>query len=65
MIIKNIKIFSQNVQKNRLLTDMILESNKEFDIIFIQEPPWSFIQSTPSLLSEGEESLVCTSNHPD
>ena len=44
---------------------MILESNKEFDIIFIQEPPWSFIQSIPSLLSEGEESLVGTSNHPD
>jgi len=65
MIIKNIEIFSQNVQKNRLLTDMILESNKEFDIIFIQEPPWSFIQSISSLLSEGEESLVGTSNHSD
>ena len=65
MIIKNIKIFLQNIQKDRLLTDMILESNKEFDIIFIQEPPWSFIQSIPSLLSEGEESLVGTSNHPD
>ena len=44
---------------------MILESNKEFDIIFIQEPPWSFIQSISSLLSEEEESLVGTSNHPD
>ena len=65
MIIKNIKIFSQNVQKNKLLTNMILESNKEFDIIFIQEPPWSFIQSISSLLSEEEESLVGTSNHPD
>jgi len=44
---------------------MILKSNKEFDIIFIQELSWSFIQSTPSLSSKGEESLVSTSNYPD
>jgi len=28
------------------------ESNKEFDIIFIQEPPWSIIWSIPSSLSK-------------
>ena len=37
MIIKEIKIFLQNVQKNRSLTNTILEEQKEFDIIFIQE----------------------------
>jgi len=45
MIIKNLKFFSQNVYKNYLLTDLILENNKNFDIIFIQKPLWSVIQS--------------------
>ena len=38
MNLKTLKIFSQNVQKNKLLTDTILENNKNFDILFIQEP---------------------------
>ena len=63
MIINNIKLFSQNVRKNKLLTDMILESNKDFDIIFIQELPWSFIQSISSSSNEKGDSLVGASNH--
>jgi len=39
MIIKNLKIFLENVWKNRLLTDLNLGNDKNFDIIFIQEPP--------------------------
>jgi len=31
----SIKISSQNIQKNNLLTDTILEVQREFDIIFI------------------------------
>jgi len=34
-----LKIFSQNACKNKLLIDILLENNKEFDIIFIQESP--------------------------
>ena len=37
MIIKNIKIFLQNIQKNHILTNIILENNKNFNILFIQE----------------------------
>ena len=37
MIIKEIKIFFQNVWKNNLLTNTILEVQKEFDTIFIQK----------------------------
>jgi len=37
MIIKEIKIFSQNIYKNNLFTNTILEAQKDFDIIFIQE----------------------------
>jgi len=35
MIIKSLKIFSQNIWKNKLLTDSILKNNKNYDIIFI------------------------------
>ena len=35
MIIKSLKLFLQNIQKSRLLTNTILENNKNFDILFI------------------------------
>jgi len=39
MIRQKLTIFSQNVRKNKFLTDIILENNKNMtDIIFIQEP---------------------------
>jgi len=63
MIIKNIKLFSQNVQKNKLLTNTILETNKDFDIIFIQELPWLFIRFIPSSLSKEGDSLVSVPVH--
>ena len=37
MIIKNIKIFSQNMQKNNPIVNTILETCFESDILFIQE----------------------------
>ena len=43
MIVKNLKIFSQNVRKNSLLVNILLKTLVYFDIILIQEPPWSEI----------------------
>jgi len=60
MIIKEIKIFLQNVCKNNLLTNTILEVQKEFDIIFIQKLLWSSILS---LSNKKEEKLVGVPNH--
>ena len=57
MIIKSIKLFLQNVYKNRVLTDMILETNRDFNIIFIQEPPWSTIHAISSLSNKEEDKL--------
>jgi len=37
MIIKEIKIFSQNMWKNNLIVKTILETQYSFDVIFIQE----------------------------
>jgi len=49
MIKRNLKIFSQNVRKNKVLTDIILETQKNSaDIIFIQESPRFLIQHIPS-----------------
>jgi len=37
--LKSFRLFLQNVQKNKALTDVILETKKDFDIPFIQKPP--------------------------
>jgi len=63
MILKTLYLFSQNVYKNRTLTDIIIENNKEFDILFIQEPSWLFIQTVPSLTSEEGDKVVDTPNY--
>ena len=39
-----LRIYSQNVQKNYVLVDSLLESQQDlYDVLFIQEPPWNFI----------------------
>ena len=39
MICDILKIFSQNIWKNNLIINTILETQSAFDIMFIQEPP--------------------------
>ena len=65
MIIKNLKILSQNVCKNSLIINTILETQVHFDIILIQEPPWSEIRKIPSTLSCIGEFLMDTCHHPN
>jgi len=65
MIYNNLKIFSQNVWKNSLIVNTILETQSHFDIIFIQEPPWSNLHMIPSPISCKGEVLVGTSHHPN
>jgi len=56
MIIKNIKIFLQNVWKNKLIVNTILETWFKFNVVFIQEPSWLTIHSiSSSKIQEGEE----------
>jgi len=64
MILKSLKIFSQNVHKNKLFTDTILVINKTFSILFIQELSWSIICSILSSISEEEEDTIGAPNHP-
>ena len=65
MILKNIKILLQNICKNDFIINTILKTQISFNIVFIQEPSWSFIHALPILKNcEGEE-LVGVSNHPN
>ena len=60
-----LKFFSQNVRKNKLIVDTILETQSLYDIIFIQEPLWSIIHSIPSSNNCKEEPLVGVPHHPN
>ena len=65
MIIKNLKIFSQNIQKNSLIVNTILESLIQFDIILIQKPSWSEIHKIPSTSNCEEDALIGLIHHPN
>ena len=65
MIIKNLKIFSQYVQKNSLIVNTILKLLTHFNIILIQEPPWSEIQKIPSSSNCEGDPLIGSVHHPN
>ena len=62
---KNLKILSQNVRKNSLIFNTLLETYNQFDIILIQEPPWSEIRKIPSSIDCEGEPLMGTNYHPN
>src|ERR1700760_4250942 len=58
------KVYSQNVHKNKLWTDHLLETLKDdTDIIMIQEPPHRHIKDIPSGKSKEGEPEHDTSHH--
>ena len=65
MILKDIKICSQNICKNNFVINIILETYNSYDIIFIQEPSWSFICSIPSSINKKGKELVEVPNYPN
>ena len=65
MIIKNLRIFSQNIQKNSVIVTSLLESLTQYDIILIQELPWSEIRKILSTLCSKSEPLMGTCHHPN
>ena len=61
-----LRIYLQNVQKNYVLVDSLLESQKNlYDILFIQELPWNFIHFAPSTTASGGDEVVGTPIHPE
>jgi len=65
MIVKNLKIFSQNVRKNSIIINTILETQNQFNILLIQEPPWSEIRKIPSSSNCDGEPVMGTCHHPN
>jgi len=66
MIKHKLKFFLQNVRKNKILTDLILETQKNIvDIILIQEPAWSLLRRILSNTNPEGDPLYGTLNHPD
>jgi len=65
MILKNLNIHLQNVCKNHLIVNTILETQSHFDIILIQEPPWLVICQVPSSANSEGENLIGTIHHPN
>jgi len=63
IILKNIKIFSQNVYKNNFIINTILVTCNLYDIIFIQEPSWSSIHFIPSLINKEGKKLIGVPNY--
>ena len=64
-IVRNLKIFSQNVRKNSIVLNTILETLFHFDIILIQESPWSEIRKIPSSSNCDGDPLMGTCHHPN
>jgi len=66
MIKETLKIFSQNVRKNKTLMNTILENNKNnMDIILVQEPPKSLIRCVLSHTDPTGDPIYGIPNHPD
>ena len=65
MILKDLKVFSQNVWKNNFLINTILEVNQDFDIIFIQELLWTTLRTISSSTNSKGIPLLGVPNHPN
>jgi len=65
MNLKSLKILLQNVHKNTLIIQTLLKTQKDYDIILIQEPPWSEIQKVLSPSNSEGDPLIGTSHHPN
>jgi hypothetical protein len=54
-----LRIFCQNVNRNYGYMDTLLASlYDEYDLLFIQEPPWRRIRSAPSSASRDGEDVI-------
>jgi hypothetical protein len=64
--IDNIRIYSKNVGKKHNWTVSLLEQFKlDFDILFLQEPPWATVRYTASLTEKGGTPIKGPPIHPD
>ena len=65
MILKSLRILSQNVHKNALIVYTLLKTQNQYNIILIQELPWSEIRKVPSSSNSDGDPLIDTIHHPN
>ena len=65
MILKDLRIFSQNVHKSNFLINTILKVNQDFNILFIQEPSWTTLRYIPSSTNSEGIPLLGIPNYLD
>ena len=64
--IKNLYIYSQNVQRKFDWVSTLLEECKtSTDILFLQEPPWRKVRYSASMTDKGGEPVIGPPLHPD
>jgi hypothetical protein len=57
--IPQLRIFSQNVNGNYAYMDSLLSDLYEnYDLLFLQEPPWWYIRAAPSSSSRGRTDVI-------
>jgi Endonuclease-reverse transcriptase len=63
--IPQLRIFSQNVNGNYAYTDSLLSDLYEnYDLLFLQEPPWQYIRAAPSSSSRDGTDVICGPLNP-
>ena len=65
MILKDLKIFLQNIRKNNFIINTIFKVDHNFNVIFIQELSWTTIRSIPHSDNCEGASLLGVVNHPN
>ncbi|KAF9470545.1 hypothetical protein BDN70DRAFT_781131, partial [Pholiota conissans] len=61
-----IRVLSFNVARSSLLVNVLLEIHRNhFDILFIQEPPWSLIRKTVSSSNRDGDDVIGAPKHPE
>jgi len=63
---KDIRVYSHNVAKNYMYLDVLLETlYDDFNILFVQEPPWHTIRQAPSSTNKEGDDVTGAPTHPE
>jgi hypothetical protein len=64
-LVEGIRIVTFNIAKDYTLVDVLLKtSKKDFDILFLQEPPWRTIRHAPSATDREGAPIVGSPRRP-
>jgi len=63
---KDIRVYSHNVAKNYMYLDVLLKTlYNDFDVLFVQKPPWRTIRQAPSSSNKEGDDVIGAPMHPE